>query len=153
MSEKTLVKNRWYVCGLRFECTGCGACCAGPEEGYIWITAKETAFLADYLKMTVEAVRRKYIRRVGFRFSIVENPTTRDCIFLTAGRDGCRGCAIYPVRPNQCRTWPFWSGNLTSPDAWNLAAVKCPGINRGRLFTASEIEALRRQKKWWDDDA
>ena len=149
MPEKTWVKHRWYVGGLHFECTGCGNCCAGPEEGYIWITAKEIGFLADSLKMTVEAVREKYIRRVGFRFSIIENRATKDCIFLTPNNDGCRGCAIYAVRPNQCRTWPFWSGNLASPDTWNLAAVKCPGINRGRLYTAKEIETLRKQKKWW----
>jgi len=143
------VKQSWYVGGLHFECVGCGNCCAGPDEGYIWITTREIACLAEHLGMTVEAVRQKYIRRVGLRHSIIENKTTKDCIFLTAGREGCRGCAVYSVRPNQCRTWPFWSDNLGSPDSWNYAAVKCPGINRGRLYPFAQIEAIRKQKKWW----
>ena len=144
------MKKQWYACGLHFECTGCGNCCAGPEEGYIWITTQEIELLAKHLNITVEAVRKTYIRRVGFRLSIIENSATKDCIFLTAGGEGCRGCAIYPVRPNQCRTWPFWNDNLNSPDSWNYAAVKCPGINRGRQYTVAEIEAARTQKKWWD---
>jgi len=143
------MKNLWRAGGLHFECSGCGSCCAGPEEGYIWISAEEIERLAKYFGQTVEYVRKKYIRRVGTRQSILENPATHDCIFLTDGKDGGRGCAIYPVRPNQCRTWPFWKENLASPDHWNFAAVKCPGINRGRLYTAEEIEKLLHQKKWW----
>ena len=142
------MKKVWYACGLHFACTGCGNCCAGPEEGYIWITPQEIELLAEHLGMTGQAVRKKYIRRVGLRLSIIENPTTKDCVFLTAVNNGGRGCAIYPVRPNQCRTWPFWNDNLHSPDNWNMAAVKCPGIHRGRLYTLEEIETLRKQKKW-----
>lgn len=144
------VKKLWYACGLHFECVGCGNCCAGPEEGYIWITLREIELLADCLNIEPEAVRKKYLRRIGLKLSILENPTTKDCIFLTAAKNGTRGCAVYPARPNQCRTWPFWNDNLASPDNWNYASVKCPGINRGRLYTFEEIESLRTQKKWWE---
>jgi Fe-S-cluster containining protein len=76
------------------------------------------------------------------RTTIIEDPQTKDCIFLqTIG--GQRVCAIYTARPNQCRTWPFWSRNLSSPDAWNRAAQRCPGINRGRLYDHDEIERLK----------
>ncbi len=142
------MKKQWRAFGLHFECSGCGNCCAGPEEGYIWISQDEIELLAKHLGQTVEQVRKQYIRRVGLRCSIVENPATHDCIFLTAGKNGCRGCAIYAVRPNQCRTWPFWKENLASPDHWNFAAVKCPGINRGRLYSDEEIEKILHQKKW-----
>lgn len=146
---KAILKTTWYSCGLHFECIGCGNCCAGPEEGYIWITAAEIDLLAGFLGIGPDAVRQKYLRRVGLRHTIIENPTTKDCLFLTAEKDGCRGCAIYPVRPNQCRTWPFWNDNLASSDNWNYAAVKCPGINRGTHFSFEDIETLRKQKKWW----
>ena len=141
--------NQWYSCGLNFECTGCGNCCAGPEEGYIWITKPEIEFLAEHLGTPVEAVRQKYLKRYGLRFSIIEDKSTNDCLFLTGAKDGCRGCAVYPVRPNQCRTWPFWDTNLSSPDAWNWAATRCPGINRGRFYSFEEIEAIKKQKAWW----
>jgi len=143
--------NHWYLSGLHFECNGCGNCCAGPEEGYIWISKPEIEFLAEHLGTTVEAVKQKYLKRYGLRHSIKEDRKTSDCIFLTSAKNGCRGCAVYPVRPNQCRTWPFWDTNLSSPDAWNIAAMRCPGINRGRLYSCEEIEGIRKQKLWWED--
>jgi len=149
---KSVVKNKtaWYAAGLHFECRGCGGCCSGPGEGYIWLTKTEVEIVADFLKLAVGQLREKYLRRVGLRTTIIEHPTTRNCIFLqeVAGR---RKCAIYPVRPNQCRNWPFWPENLANPDAWDKAARKCPGINRGGLHSFEEIEEIKRRKKWWKD--
>ena len=144
-------KNQWYIAGLHFECQQCGNCCAGPDEGYIWITKHEIELLAKHLGMTVEQVRSKYLKRIGMRYSIVEERVSKDCIFLTE-IDGMRGCSIYSVRPSQCRNWPFWPSNLTSPSGWNMASVKCPGINRGKVYCFEEIEKLKKHKKWWPDD-
>lgn len=143
--------HKWYSCGLHFECIGCGSCCAGPEEGYIWISRPEIARAAAYLKIGEGAFRKKFLRRVGFRTSIIEHPKSKDCIFLTDFGNGSRGCAIYPVRPNQCRTWPFWAENLQSADTWNKTGLKCPGVNRGPYFTAEQIEQRKTQKQWWSD--
>jgi len=173
----------WYVGGLHFECMQCGGCCSGPGEGYIWVTKPEIKLIADFLKITIGQLRREYLRRVGMRTTIIEQPNTKDCIFLNTplslrgakrrsnlihsqARDcpglfqrprndidassiGYRVCMIYRVRPSQCRTWPFWPENLTNPNAWNKAAQKCPGINRGRLYSFEEIEKIRKKKKWW----
>ncbi|NQT01005.1 MAG: YkgJ family cysteine cluster protein [Planctomycetes bacterium] len=148
MSEKK--KTPWYVGGLRFECIQCGRCCSGPGEGYIWVTKPEIKFIADSLKMTTGELRRKYLRRVSLRTTIIEHRTTKDCIFLQ-NIAGQRRCIIYAVRPSQCRTWPFWSDNLTNPNAWNKVAEKCPGINKSRIYTCEEIEKIKRNKKWWQD--
>jgi Fe-S-cluster containining protein len=149
---KSAIKNKtpWYAAGLHFDCNQCGECCSGPGEGYIWVAKPEIEFIAEHLKMTVEQLRQKYMRRVGLRTTIIEEPTSRDCIFLTEPA-GQRGCAIYRVRPSQCRSWPFWPENLKSPSAWNQAAQKCPGINRGRLYSFEEIERIKRCRKWWQD--
>jgi len=143
-------KTAWYNGGLHFECAGCGNCCSGPVEGYIWITKPEIKFIADFLKTTESELRKEYLDRVGFRTTIIEQAATRDCIFLKK-IDGEKKCLIYPVRPTQCRIWPFWASNLSSPGAWNKAAQRCSGINRGRLFSFEEIEKLKKQKQWWDD--
>jgi hypothetical protein len=140
--------HRWYAAGLNFECRQCGNCCSGPGSGYIWITRPEIKFIAEFLKIPVKQLRQKYLKRVGFRTSIVENPATRDCIFLQANGSQ-KKCVIYPVRPTQCRTWPFWPDNLAGPDAWNTAVRKCPGINQGRLYSFEKIEKIRKQKNWW----
>ena len=145
-----MAKNKWYAGGLNFQCMQCGQCCAGPGEGYIWITRPEIELVADFLKEPVRQVRQKYLNRIGLRLSIIEQPITKNCIFLRK-IDGGKKCMIYPVRPNQCRTWPFWSDNLACPDSWNRTAQKCSGVNRGRHHSFEQIEKIRKQKKWWKD--
>lgn len=144
------VSTRWYAAGLHFACAECGGCCSGPGEGYIWVVRKEIELIAKHLKVSPEELRRRYLRRVGLRTSIIEHGVTKDCIFLRAVGGGKR-CAIYPVRPSQCRTWPFWPENVANPNAWNTAAMRCSGINRGRLYSAEEIERIKRNKRWWED--
>jgi len=144
----TTEKNIWYAGGLHFECRRCGRCCSGPGEGYIWVTKPEIQFIADYFRIYTEELRQKYLKRIGLRTTIIEHPHTKNCIFLdqTQGRNKC---IIYPVRPSQCRNWPFWQENLENPAAWNRAAQKCPGVNHGREYTAKEIGRIKQRKKWW----
>jgi len=137
-----VAKNKWYKDGLHFECQQCCNCCSGPEEGVIWISKQEIEKLAEHLNMTPQELHTKYLRRIGLRISIKENQTTKDCIFLCRNGNS-KGCAIYNFRPIQCRTWPFWTYNLHSIDDWNTAAQKCPGINKGRIYTIDEIEKLK----------
>jgi len=144
-------KNRWYAAGLHFECHKCGRCCSGPTEGYIWVTKPEIQLIANHLNMPPEDFKRKYLSRVGFRKSIKEVPRTHDCVFLQQTSEGKR-CTIYPVRPAQCRSWPFWPGNLSSPYNWNLAAQRCPGINRGPAFTPEQIQTKQNTKNWWREE-
>ena len=131
----------WYIAGLHFECQQCGNCCAGPDEGVIWISKSEIEKLAEHLGQTIAEVRKKHLKRYGFRYSIKENPLSKDCVFLTS-----RGCTIYNARPAQCRNWPFWESNLKSLDEWNITAQKCHGINKGKLYTFDEIEKIKKRK-------
>jgi len=132
----------WYTTGLAFECVECGSCCAGPDEGYVWVTDAEIAAIAEHLGLSVKQMRRKYVRTVHGRTSLIEG-ANNDCIFLRPNDKGAKGCCVYSVRPSQCRTWPFWPSNLRSPDAWAIAQMRCQGMNRGRLHTRDEIDAQR----------
>ena len=136
-------KQPWYIGGLAFECQGCGRCCAGPEEGYVWVTDEEVARIAELLQRGEQEVRDAYVRRVGRRLSLREAMPSRDCVFLGRDERGRRMCEIYPVRPTQCRTWPHWPGNLRRAEDWRQAARRCPGINKGRLYDFNEIESRR----------
>lgn len=135
-------KPPWYVAGLAFECVECGHCCAGPDEGYVWVTDDQIAAIAAHVGQDEADFRRRHVRKVGRRQSLRERKGNHNCEFLVPRDDSCGGCEIYPVRPTQCRTWPFWHSNLRSPEAWALAGMRCRGINRGRLFSASEVEEL-----------
>lgn len=125
----------WYQDGLAFECTRCGACCTGAP-GYVWVNAEEIARLAEYRGETVEQFSRVFVRRVGADFSLIEKPGG-DCIFW----DRRTGCTVYPVRPVQCQTWPFWPENIATPDDWSRVERVCPGSGRGRVYGVEEIRA------------
>ncbi|MGO9108241.1 MAG: YkgJ family cysteine cluster protein [Thermoguttaceae bacterium] len=130
----------WYHAGLRFRCTQCGNCCTGAP-GYVWVNKEEIASLATLLKLDVEEFEKRYVRRVGIRKSLVEFPNG-DCVFF---HSESRTCHVYEGRPRQCRTWPFWNSNLASPEAWEQAAERCPGCNRGKLVTLDKIEEQRNE--------
>lgn len=134
-------KTPWYMFGLAFECQGCGRCCAGPEEGYIWLNDEEVVAIAKFLGIAETEMRDKHVRRVSGRLSLREKKPSRDCVFLESDDQGHRKCSIYSVRPMQCRTWPYWPQNLTQPESWARAGMRCPGINCGEVLSFNEIEA------------
>ena len=140
---RAMAQSKWYQAGLSFECTQCGNCCSGPP-GYVWVTKRDIARIAEFIGSPDGTLDSTYVRRVGIRRSLTERPGG-DCIFLER-KDGKTSCSIYPVRPIQCRTWPFWSDNLRSPEAWNTAARTCPGINRGRRYEFVQIEEVRLRR-------
>jgi Fe-S-cluster containining protein len=162
MQTMACEKESWFAQGLRFECTGCGNCCTGGP-GFIWISEVELGRLSSHLQQPLPQVQQQYCRKVGGRVSLKEKPPNQhreyDCVFLRSealalpddGSEGIhrrRQCQIYSVRPLQCRTWPFWSGLLAGPRAWEEAARRCPGMNRGRLYAYEEIIALRDAQDW-----
>ena len=138
-------RPQWYRDGLCFTCTQCGNCCTGAP-GYVWVTKEEMRRIAEFLGRADGRLGRKHVRRVRLLHSLTEKEDG-DCIFLNRA-GGVITCAIYPVRPLQCRTWPFWKENLASLEGWNHAHAKCPGMNTGHRFSFEEIEAIRMQKEW-----
>jgi Fe-S-cluster containining protein len=68
-----------------------------------------------------------------------------DCVFLRRDEKGRGLCSIYPVRPTQCRTWPFWPENLSSKRAWITAKKRtpCPGMDNGKLVPIHQIRIQR----------
>ncbi len=123
----------WYKDGLRFSCTRCGKCCTG-EPGFVWVNEEEIAQIAAYRGQTVEEVQYLFVRLVPRGLSLREQ-SNGDCVFY----DRKEGCTIYPVRPRQCRTWPFWESNVATPEAWRRTCEVCPGAGRGELISAEEI--------------
>jgi len=91
----------------------------------VWVTDEEMALIAQHLQITIEQFKRTYIRQKDNRFALIEKKSqNHDCIFLKENK-----CQIYPVRPSQCRTFPWWKENLNSRESWALAAESCEGIS------------------------
>lgn len=138
-------KNRqWYAQGLRFSCTQCGRCCSGPA-GFVWFTPTEAQQIAEYLGIALSSFYEAYARKLRGRWSMQERDSVggRDCVFLTRDSAGRAACSIYPVRPAQCRTWPFWPENLATPEDWKRAAKSCPGMDRSRFYPIEQIRVIR----------
>ncbi len=136
------VEEPWYQMGLRFRCTQCGNCCSGGP-GFVWLSLLDMQRISAFLNMEFDAFTRRYVRQVRGGFSLVEKPDY-DCVFLKRA-GGKAMCGIYPVRPGQCRTWPFWNQNLQTPEHWTHAAGRCPGMCDGDapLYDVAQIEAGR----------
>jgi len=149
VAKATRKETAWYKDGLQFECTQCGNCCTGPP-GYVFVTKKERGLISAFLERQGLSLGSEHVRRVGHLYSLTEDKTSGDCCFLRHTTDGKRTCGIYPVRPLQCRTWPFWNGNLASEDTWAEAASGCPGMSRGQRHDFVQIEIRRTARRWED---
>ena len=126
-SSLPLLKNdekdsKWYKNGLKFSCTQCGKCCTGMP-GAAWMTLDEIEALAQFLNISLNEVVQKYLRKIDGRWALKEKGDNYDCIFLQDKK-----CTVYPVRPKQCRTFPWWPQNLESEKSWSETARYCEGI-------------------------
>jgi Fe-S-cluster containining protein len=100
------------------------------------VDEREAEELAAFVGVDLATFHERFVRLLGDgALSLVEKPN-HDCVFWSAEH----GCTVYPVRPRQCRTWPFWRANLATPRHWAAAAHGCPGIGQGTLHPRDEIE-------------
>lgn len=120
---------------LRFECTRCGACCRQP--GLVWLHPDEPARLAAHLGLTTHGFAARYLRRDGDRWAIVVEEGSPGCPLL----DGDL-CSVEPVKPGQCRAYPFWRELVDDPAAWRAEGAKCEGIGRGPVWRAAEVREM-----------
>ncbi len=125
----------WYQDGLKFRCTGCGDCCTGAA-GAVWVDEENLEKIAEHLDKPIGEIRLMHTRMLRGKISLTEFPNG-DCTFF----DGqTRSCKIYPVRPPQCKTWPFWKSNVSDEQAWQQTVKECPGSGTGDLIPLDEIE-------------
>jgi Fe-S-cluster containining protein len=133
--------KRFYKNGIRFECRGEGKCCVTRGRyGYVYLSFNDRRRLAGHFSMSTAEFTAKYTRKSDGLYEL--KYTGADCPFLKAGR-----CAVYQVRPWQCRTWPFWPENMNEAVWEQEVAPYCPGVGAGRLYTAEEIEDILGKKK------
>jgi len=107
-------------------CETCaGNCCIG-ESGYIWVTPTDIKNISEFLNEKIDVFYENYINKVKYKYSLkeIEYNDGFKCVFFDENK---RSCSIYPIRPVQCRTFPFWEHFKT-----NIKEVEdeCPGISR-----------------------
>lgn len=130
---KLVNRSYFFDNGIRFTCRRCGHCCTG-EPGTIYLHPSELAAIAGFLNITCDELIHRHLYPFKNGYSIGEMEDGRCRFFFN-------GCTIYPVRPLQCRTYPFWFDNLRSEPRWREVAQNCPGIGSGNLYTKDELIA------------
>ncbi|MGE5645099.1 MAG: YkgJ family cysteine cluster protein [Acidobacteriota bacterium] len=120
--------------GFRFSCKpGCTKCC--EQRGYVYISERDLKRAAAFLRMTPAAFETAYVYRTRHLLRL-RKPRGSQCHFLREN-----GCAIHPVKPTQCRAFPFWPELVGDRKVWHETGSYCPGIGNGPLVT---IEAAHR---------
>jgi Fe-S-cluster containining protein len=123
------------VTGLRFECRpGCTKCC--EQKGFVYLSESDLARIAEFLKLTEAEFERRYVYRTRHLLRL-RMPRHTQCHFLRED-----GCSIHPVKPVQCRIFPFWPELVNDKREWRKTAAWCPGIGQGELV---QIETARER--------
>ncbi len=103
-----------------FDCQMCGHCCEG--RGGIVLAAKDRARLAEHLGLEVDAFLERYAEELNGKLVLRVN-ADGFCVFFG------KGCSVHQAKPDICRAWPFFRGNLVDELSWRMAQEYCPGIN------------------------
>jgi Fe-S-cluster containining protein len=128
----------------RFSCTQCSHCCR-YDSGYVFLSQADLSTLVHFTQMSEEQFLEQYCRVVAYnneqRLSLIETKKF-DCIFW---KEELQGCSVYPARPLQCQTYPFWSGIIATQASWNAEAQNCLGMNQGAVYSADEVQRFLNQ--------
>jgi Fe-S-cluster containining protein len=103
----------------------------------VWVTEEDIARIAAHRGETAEAFAQRNVRLIDGRLSLTEK-WNGECVLY----DSNRGCTVYPVRPRQCRTYPFWRSVVATPQTWAEEATSCAGIGQGEVVRGEEIQRM-----------
>lgn len=130
-----------------FACRMCGHCCEG--QGGIILSSFDLARIADHVGMGIAEFADFYAEERNGKLVVC---TGQDgfCVFFRQGQ----GCEVHGGRPDICRAWPFFRGNLTDPVSLRMAREDCPGITDVSFeeFRRQGLAYLREHSLLADDD-
>lgn len=110
-----------------FVCRQCGQCCEG--RGGIVLSEKDRDRLANFLDISREKLISSYCETSNGKLKIRTGPDGF-CVFFRQGLS----CTVHAGKPDICRAWPFFRGNLEDPLSLAMAKDFCPGIDKDASF-------------------
>ena len=119
---KNLSAAQRHVSPQAFDCRMCGECCQG--KGGIVLGPRDLLRLCAHLRLEVEKFIAAYAYRQDGKIKI-RTGSGNACIFFLHGT----GCSIHVAKPDICRAWPFFRGNMVDEGSLDMAKKFCPGIN------------------------
>jgi Fe-S-cluster containining protein len=129
-----------YLENTRFQCLeNCINCC-NMSCGYVLLTSAECKAAAIFLETDTANFITWFTRTIDDHICLKDG-IDELCIFLVDNL-----CMIYPVRPAQCRTYPFWPENIRTAADWEYTKTICPGIGLGRKIDSQTILKVLKGK-------
>ena len=104
-----------------FACRKCGECCRG--KGGIVVGPRDLPRLCAHLHMEAERFIAVYGYPQKKKIKIRTSPDDY-CVFFHPGT----GCSVHAAKPDICRAWPFFRGNMVDAGSLDMAKKFCPGI-------------------------
>ncbi len=119
------MRGAWWADGVRFACQpDCGRCC-DESGGIVYLSRNDAKRLAEHTNLSVrDFLKKDCTTTLDGRYILRSNQSDGICIYL----DEKKQCTIYEVRPQQCKTFPWWGENLRSKRSWNKVKSSCPGL-------------------------
>jgi uncharacterized protein len=125
---------------MRFECqAGCTECCR--RKGFVYLAEEDVRRIAAFLGIAIDEFERSCLYRTKHQRRLRTLRGT-SCRFLEPG-----GCSIHPVKPAQCRIFPFWPELVEDKREWLKTAAWCPGIGKGPLISIESARAAAAQMR------
>jgi Fe-S-cluster containining protein len=113
----------------------------------VYLTEDDLRQAASHLGMTPHEFEGRYVYRTRHMRRLRKPGGGAQCHFL---KDG--GCSIHPVKPVQCRLFPFWPELVESRVHWNATGRWCPGIGKGPLIRITQaLEVASEMKRAYPD--
>ncbi|KAG2386005.1 hypothetical protein C9374_003154 [Naegleria lovaniensis] len=151
-SRKELIQKHFK------NCTQCGKCCTGYGSIRVYLNdTKAMEAIAKYLNISVEEFCKNYVlssispRSNEKLLSIKYRPSLNfhkrvECVFLKQKGVDEHGkaiyqCSIYPVRPEQCRTFPHgWNEEIEADETFYNMVENCEALESLKVSRGWEEE-------------
>ena len=138
------INNNAFLKDIDFKCQKCSVCCR-IYPGAVYLTDKDISKILKFIKIKKLDFFKKYCRPIeknGIKLLSLKEKSNFDCIFWN------NGCIIYPARPTQCSTYPFWPSIISSKERWEEEAKHCKGINKkGNLTFKQKVKFFIKERK------
>ncbi len=128
-----------------FNCRMCGECCRGA--GGIVLSQKDIERLAGHLDLSISTFLQQYAEHKNGKYRLKVG-LDEYCVFFR------QGCNVHDAKPDICRAWPFFKGNIVDPYSFAMAKEYCPGIHpeaSHEAFAAEGMAFLREEGLLCDD--
>ncbi len=124
-----------------FDCVRCGICCEG-KNGIVVDDSIDLPRMLDYFNISLEELDNKYTL-IHNNKRVIRTNDENYCLFFEDGK----GCTIHVARPDICRAWAYFRGNILDNVSFEMAKSDCKGIIAKAPHSSFQKEGIDYLKK------